>query len=177
MENRNEELKCFYNNNKNNTTIFENDIDHDIIKRLIELNTFCIVPADKCFYTIGLWYYYGLPEIVVELSNDFDEKDLNVHLVVQTLINIIHNKLTKLYGTNLTKEYTANIIDIEHITLTKVKEEHYLQNNIAYMLWFYMYFVLADMKDNEIQMYPLYKIVLDDDLYFQLCLITDNEND
>ena len=40
-----------------------------------------------------------------------------------------------------------------------------------------MYFVLADMKDNEIQMYPLYKIVLDDDLYFQLCLITDNEND
>jgi len=179
MENRNSDLKYFYSNNKNNTKIFENEIDHDIINRLIELNTYCIVPADKCYYTIGLWYYYGLPEIVIELTDEYNELDLNVNLVVQSLIKIVYRNLIDLYGYNSKNEFNADVIDTGYITMTKVREEHYLQNNIAYMLWFYMYFMIADMKDNEIQMYPLYKITLDDNLYFQInsYILSDNESD
>jgi hypothetical protein len=77
----------------------ESQKDIDMINTIINLKTFAVIPVFvddtqiSHFYTIGMWYYWGLPEIVINFDKPISK---NIEFV-NILINIIHDKLFALF--------------------------------------------------------------------------------
>src|SRR5579872_3977754 len=74
----------------------ESKKDIEIIEKLIKLQTFLTIPictndgkGISHFYTLGLWYYWGIPEIIITFEKplycDFE--------FISILTNIIHDEL------------------------------------------------------------------------------------
>ena len=156
-----------------------------IINKLIELKTFITIPVyvtNKCdtithFYTIGLWYYWGLPELIIKFNEPVNQ---NVE-IVNIIINIIHDKLFTLYKDRLLSQGPGTIpgkkinlidfnlepaeylLDLEKfdvkIKLNKMDDTDIMDFNTLIMLWFYTYYMDGQFdQNNEPKLYPTYTI-------------------
>lgn len=164
----------------------ENDVN--LIKKLIELKNFVMIPisTEKGMthaYTIGLWYYWGLPEIVLTFDEPVDSNPEFIHIIV----NLIHDYLFSKYSDKLTSQSPdidretfsqSNspknlVIDLEdyniQFKLSKVDETDYMSNGTSFMFWFYMYYMEAEHDDkNEPKLYPVYQINMGQAEYTQV---------
>lgn len=175
--------------NENGSPI-ESQLDIDIIERLIELRTFTTLPVyattnpntvTHC-YTLGLWYYWGLPELVITFETPISD---NIEFV-NIITNIIHDELFFMFKNKIVKrditdkinrndykQDTINIVldkfDLE-FKLKKIHQENYLDAKVPYMMWFYMYYMDAIKdKKNEPKLYPMYKLSLNEANYRGVC--------
>lgn len=169
----------------------ESKIDIDIIERLINVETFVIIPVftnsesstDKSdvlthVYTLGMWYYWGLPEIVIT----FDKSVSDYHDIINILINLIHDELFFKFKDKIVNENNEMLcIDYETISknikisldkfdlsfkLKRICDNAYMDIKAGYMMWFYMYYVDADKDPNgNPKLYPVYQLKISHDDY------------
>lgn len=181
------------------TEPIESKNDVNIIERLINLETFVTIPVfarnshvynkcdnsstNKCdvlthVYTLGMWYYWGLPEIVIR----FDKPVIDYHDVANILINLIHDELFFKFKNIIVNESDELIhIDYESVsknvdikldkfdlefTFKRISGDQYMDVKAGYMMWFYMYYMDAinDSKGNP-KMYPVYQLEITQDTY------------
>jgi hypothetical protein len=148
--------------------------DIDIIRKMIELKTFVSFPyydnsTVAHYYTVGMWYYWGLPEIIVQ--SEIDQLDPNF---VNLIINQIHGKLYAHYADSDNLDHRIDIdfekeartigIDLNEygvsLDLERIENEQYMDIKCPYMLWFYMYYMNATMDGDRLKMYPVYRLKL-----------------
>ena len=167
-------------------TPITSELDTQVIQRIINLKTFSIIPIfDKTnqyithVYTVGMWYYWGIPEILIKFESNLYK---NIGFI-QTLINILHDLIFSKLKTHIISNETIEWIDFktrhhklninlnnfnssDTMTLNLVNESEYMEITIAMLMWFYMYFVdaLKDV-DGEPRLFPLYKLNLTTDVY------------
>jgi len=174
-------------NNTNTTNDFkplESINDINIIGQLIQSKTFCIVPAyDKTeptkithYYTLGMWYYWGLPEIIILLDNPIEISKINGSYI-NILFNIIQDKLFKQLSDKIENnnksinriEHKENyVIDIKEfnykLNLKKLADDKYLEHNISYLFWFHMFYMdLEYDSDKKPKLFPVYYLNVDSD--------------
>ncbi len=150
--------------------------DEELLQSLIKNKTFLVVPIMNSkeeithIYTIGCWYYWGIPEIVIKFKNPFIVKVNFIH----TIISMIHDCLFSLYSEKIMtndplkinkiefEDEHLNITDLNiEIELCRVSDDKYLELNTGYMLWFYSFWAEAEVDEsNEPIMYPVYTLEL-----------------
>ena len=169
----------------NNESVTESPITTDtntkVIQRIINLKTFSIVPIfDKTYqyithvYTVGMWYYWGLPDILIKFDSHLYK---NIGFV-QTLINIIHDLIFSKLKSEIVSNDFINLIDFktkhhklnidlknfnssETLTFNLVDDSEYMDINIAVLMWFNMYFVEAQKDEKgDPKLFPLYRLDL-----------------
>jgi hypothetical protein len=174
--------------------------DIDIINKMIELKIFITIPVlqeDKNktegishFYTLGLWYYWGLPEIVIKFDKPIQQNAEFINIIV----NIIHDKLYYMYKDKILinsqhsngidfiqdinridfnegpKEITIELEEFDvYFRMRRIEENQYMDIKTYYMLWFYMYYMDAILdKKNLPKLYPVYQIKLTEEKYIGL---------
>ncbi|VBB17696.1 hypothetical protein YASMINEVIRUS_159 [Yasminevirus sp. GU-2018] len=177
----------------------ESKTDIDIIERLCQLQTFVTLPVhDKTgtsithFYTIGLWYYWGLPELIISFKNPIRE---NVDFI-NTITNIIHDELFHMYKDRVvstqpsdpkitpappsiarldfeaepeTLKVVLDKFDLE-FDLKRVPLDNYMGTKTVYMMWFYMFYMDAVNDANgQPKVYPIYQIDIDEGQFRSAC--------
>lgn len=173
----------------------ESQRDIDMINKLISLETFATIPvftsdgtAITHFYTIGLWYYWGIPEIVFKFDTPIRENAEFINVV----INIIHDKLFAVYRDrivsnkrsdinriNFESEPETLVLNLENFgidfKMNRVDNNQYMDIKAMFMLWFYMYYMDAIVNEKkEPCLYPVYQINIDSAQYSKTCkLIID----
>lgn len=152
----------------------ENKTDQMILEKIIFNKTFAILPfmCDDTYlhsvYTIGCWYYWRTPEIIIHFKENVELDSELIHVI----INTIHTKLYDLekkktdVGPNHTFEKKLNLtIDNYDITflLTLVEPDNLIDVHSPYMLWFYTFWdnVQPDANGEASTIYPLYLIEID----------------
>lgn len=165
----------------------ESEKDIELVSRIINLKTFAIIPVfandtdiSHC-YTIGMWYYWGLPEIVLNFDKPLTK---NIEFI-NIIVNIIHDKLFMLLQDKINKNETdINRIDYEledkeielkidsfdlQFNLKRVDDD-YMGIKALFLMWFYMYYMDAIVNNNgEPKLYPVYQISIDNDYYDEVC--------
>ena len=156
-----------------------------LLNKIIDTKDFVIIPVFDDnnnitnAYTIGLWYYWGLPEILFNFTEPVNQNQEFIHI----FINIIKQQLYKKYHNqividsetinrdvfkdeSLSTEIVLDIksYDVEYV-MKKMENMEYLNKNTTYMFWFYMYYMGNDDKD---VLYPLYKLDVDKANYTQI---------
>lgn len=172
--------------------------DVNIINRLIDTKDFVIIPIYNNgniykAYTVGMWYYWGLPELVCNFTTPIIQKQEFLHV----FINILKLKLYKILCANIIvdKKIDRNIFNYDNMppelklkidvcdecyTVNKLDDGEYLDKTISHMLWFHMYYI--DHKcdeNNDPLLYPVYKLDITETEYLQLenkLTILMNEN-
>jgi len=167
----------------------ESKIDIDIIERMINLQTFITIPVysstnknvTHC-YTLGLWYYWGLPELVITF-----EKPIHNIEFINVFTNIIHDELFFMFKNRIvnksdkiinridyhSERESLNIVldkfDLE-FELKRIKQNDYMDIRVSYMMWFHMYYMDAIM-DNKKQpkLYPVYRLSINEANYRSAC--------
>jgi hypothetical protein len=166
--------------------------DIDVINRLVQLKTFCIIPNINPatqrvthIYTMGMWYYWGIPEILIKFEVPVLENEIT--FCKQIFLDIIHNYLYNKYLKTLslcennTKIKTINFwnepsrISIENVEysinleIERVAETEYINSGLTTLLWFYMYYMKHSMisngDDKELLMFPVYQTILSKIVY------------
>ncbi len=170
----------------------ESQRDIDVINKLIGLETFATIPvftddgtAITHFYTIGLWYYWGIPEIVFRFDTPLKENTEFISVIV----NIIHDRLFAMYSNRIVTQKPADINRINFETepekivlelenfgvdfkMTRVDNNQYMDIKAMFMLWFYMYYMDAiNNEKDEPCLYPVYQINIDNAEYSKTCKI------
>lgn len=157
--------------------------DVDIIKALINIESFVTIPGyNKSkelthFYTIGMWYYWGIPELIIRFANPLKEKPG----CIESIICIIHDELFAMYQNKILSNINLERIDFNlepdiisvnlqklklNFDINKVSSDDYIDTNSLHMLWFYMYYMEALKDENgEPQLYPVYTITIDNDRF------------
>lgn len=171
---------------KNSFYVIECKKDIEIINKLIDLQSFILLPVsnDKGIthvYSIGLWYYYGIPDIVINFENEITENQE----FIQTIYSSLHEKLFELFESVIIDEYSENTNDIilRHkfekdininikefqfkFNMKRINEKHYMNMDCSYMVWFDTYFMKSN--NNENIEYPIYQIRLTKNEYNQIC--------
>lgn len=165
----------------------ESKTDIEIIEKLITLKTFITVPIfesnsgnSKCIkvYTVGLWYYWGLPELVIEFDTPVSDTNF-----INIIINILHDELFFMYKSKLEPENADEINRIDfsfepntielclpnfnfNLSATKLEDTKYMDVKAGFMMWFYMYYMDAMFHENdEPKLHPVYEIRLSEDYY------------
>ncbi len=146
-----------------------------LINKLIESKNFMIIPVNSPddqttythFYTIGLWYFWNIPEIVIKYENSMKINPEIVNLVFDVIVNKILES-----NKNENQEFVTNIVklNLERFNLecemTLIKEDEYLDIQSVHLLWFYMFYAKARMNsDNQPIMFPVYLIHFDHNKY------------
>lgn len=175
--------------------------DIDIINKLVELKDHITIPVfnDNMIthiYTLGLWYYWGLPEIVIKLEKYPNIKSLRY---MNIIIDIVRNELYDKYIDKIVNEKNRNsikVIDYEkepdelafHINeydvdlkIKKMKDNEYIEMKTDFMLWFYSFYANVDYdKNGEIKMYPVYMLNLTetelDDILYKIIIKLSNKS-
>lgn len=170
----------------------ESQRDIDVIDKLISLETFATIPvftndgsAITHFYTIGLWYYWGVPEIVFKFETPLKENTEFINVV----ISIIHDKLFAMYSNRIVNQKSSEInrlnfssepekivLKLENFgvdfKMKRVDNNQYMDIKAMFMLWFYMYYMDAILNEkNEPCLYPVYQINIDNAEYSKTCKI------
>jgi hypothetical protein len=132
-----------------------------------------------------LWYYWGLPEIVLKFNESIKEKSEYHNMVLNIVLNIIHDKLFTMYHDKLfdsnkninqinfdsePSELNINLnnFDIE-FKLKRVESDQYMDIKALYMLWFYTYYMEARMDDkSEPLLYPVYQLTINHEEYSKI---------
>lgn len=175
----------------------ESNRDVDMINRLVDLKTFATIPvftaeggnAVSHLYTIGMWYYWGLPELFIKFDQPIDSENTDF---MGVLINIIHDNLFYKYKDKIVNKNTHEIDRInfkkepssiylsldgfdESIKMKRVDDDDYMDLKAYFMMWFYLYYMEAESNEkNEPKLYPLYRIDLKKEKYPEICKkITD----
>lgn len=136
------------NINHTDTFPISNNKDVELINKMIDSNTFILLPyydennVMKGVYTLGLWYYWQLPELIINF-----EKDIEFNLFVNLVVSAIKNKLAECFNID---DKTNDIIELEDFVLEKITDEKYMK--MTTLMWFYMYF-----SDTNV-LYPIYQI-------------------
>lgn len=172
-----------YNNiNKGDFLPIESNEDTNLIIKLVELQNFVIIPIYcddnklSSIYTIGIWYYWGLPELIIKFKNPTDKIDIEF---INLLLNILKNELyinNYKYISYNSPEYINRLdFDAQNIkikkfdivfNLEKMYDDIYITEKINYLLWFYSYYMDSKKNsDGEYEMYPLYCLELDEKKY------------
>lgn len=148
-----------------------------LINGLIESQNFVIVPVNSSddqtythFYTIGLWYFWNIPEIVIKFEKPI--QIINTQ-IVNLIYDIIVNKMLEIDYNHKTVTHESILIDLDiinsHCEMTLIKEDEYLDIQAIHMMWFYMFYAKAEKNaDNQPLLYPVYLINLDQDKYTHL---------
>jgi hypothetical protein len=167
---------------KDGWSAIETQNDIDIIEQIIKVKSFVIIPMHKNdtithFYTIGMWYYWSLPEIIIKFDKPVNGTD--VMFKSHMIINLIHQKMFDLYKNriveksdvcntptisrvNYENEAKNLVLDISKfdlkIELERLDNNEYLDTNITHMLWFYTFYmdIGISAKDKMPIMFPVY---------------------
>jgi len=164
----------------------QSESDVVLLNKIIDTKDFVIIPvydnesSITHAYTVGLWYYWGLPEILFDFKEPVKHNQNFLHI----FINIIKLELYKKYHNQivldnssinrdifsydtLSDEIILNIsnYNVDYI-LKKMDDIDYLNKHIIYMFWFYMYYMdMGNTKGDDPTLYPLYKINVDETNY------------
>jgi hypothetical protein len=180
------------NTKRNGLEAVESQQDINIINKLVELESYVTFPTyskdNKSithFYTIGFWYYWGLPEIVLQ----FDQPIRENAEFANVIINIIHDELFSMWHDriiienskcisinrmNFEEEPNRIVLNLDKFDLkfilNKIKEDKYMDIKAMYMMWFYMYYMDA-IKDEKEQpcLYPVYILEIKRTDYANIC--------
>jgi len=178
----------------------ESKNDIDIIDRIVKLQTFIMIPIYNSangithFYTLGMWYYWGLPEILITFDKPVFE---NMYESINIFTNIIHDELFYMFRNRIVnrviknKNHTIKVSNDIHridfcsepdtlkITLEKfdlefelkrIEQGRYIDIKAVYMMWFYMYYMDAIKdKKNEPTLYPVYELKINEGNYRTAC--------
>ena len=163
---------------KNKHLPLDSQGDAKFIEKICDIKTFVVLPIfdEKGIthvYTVGLWYYWGLPELVIQFDEPLRENPNFINMIV----NIIHVTLFDKFSDKIlsaekdengVQMITRNDFDDETIQINrheiefdfkKVDGNEYMELNAGYMMWFYMYYMDAQCDDDsEPKMYPVYKL-------------------
>uniref|UniRef100_A0A6C0DZV3 Uncharacterized protein n=1 Tax=viral metagenome TaxID=1070528 RepID=A0A6C0DZV3_9ZZZZ len=118
------------------------------IEKMIDTKTYNIVPHYNTekqithFYTVGLWYFYDIPEINLIIEN-FKETEENIE-IVNMIFDIIYKNNNKKQDNKLFLEKYNVSFDF-----TKIDVNDYLSINCHFMFWFYMFYNYTN-KTNDI---------------------------
>lgn len=170
----------------------ESNRDIDMINRLADLKTYVTIPVFtesgreiSHIYTIGMWYYWGLPEIVIRFTRPLKiDKNSDFAIII---VNIIHDALFDIYRERIVNSEGSMInrlnfrdekekitIDLNAFNLNfvmkRVTEDDYIDIKSMFMLWFYMYYMDAETDEKgEPRLYPVYSIDIDSNRYPDIC--------
>jgi hypothetical protein len=200
----------------------ETEEDIKLIKQIINLKTFATIPffsqdgkSITQIYTVGMWYYWGLPELVIKF-----EKPIGVNSGIEyvgILINIIHDTLFDMFKNKIIKDINNDdkdnksssdktigdktsgdktscektnddminridfgsknksiYVNLENFDMSfklcHVDESDYMDLKAYIMLWFYMYYMTADIDEHGTpKMYPVYRIDIKQKKYSVIC--------
>lgn len=165
----------------------ESQQDIDIINRIIELESFVTFPtyAKDCksithFYTVGMWYYWGIPEIILQFNLPITENTDFANVI----LNIIHDKLFTMYRDKIMTQDINRVdffsepkgikLKLDKFDITfkmhRVSTDQYMEMKAMYMMWFYMYYMDAPRdQNNRPALYPVYRIEIDRTDYEGIC--------
>lgn len=169
----------------------ESSIDIEIIEKMINLRTFVTIPIFKntstgnvvthC-YTLGMWYYWGLPEFMIELDTPINMQtdfiNIITNIIYDELFFIFKNEINNTDSPNNIKriDFQSEFINIDldkfdmKFKLKQIKEENYMDTNTPYMMWFYMYYMEAMTDDeNKPKLYPFYQLSINDSDFKSIC--------
>lgn len=142
-----------------------------LINKLIETKNFVIVPVNLSnesaythFYTIGLWYFWNIPEIVIKF--DSPTKNLNPE-IINLICDILVNKMLEINDNKYQNSITLNLDKIDlQCSLTLIKDDEYLDIQSVHLLWFYMFYVEAQINaEKQPLLFPVYLINFDQNKY------------
>ena len=92
-----EAYKKLYNESKDDFEPLRNNDDITFIENLIKTNNFAVVPVYKenkitKFYTVGLWYFFNVPELVINLENIVldNENDEYINMIFDIIVSRDH---------------------------------------------------------------------------------------
>lgn len=163
----------------------ESKLDYNVIKRLIDNKNFVIVPVFKdnkilSVYTIGLWYYWGIPEIILSFDKEIKSELSFIHV----FINILYDNLFSHYKDRIISDNNINRLDYSkedetvcleleeynlNIEFNNIKDNGYIDLKADLMLWFYMYYMKADIDEDKCpKMYPVYQLKLNENNFNQI---------
>lgn len=171
-------------------TPLESPSDIVKIQRLIDHKSFIIVPAQDektqqitHVFTVGMWYYWGIPDVIIRF-NPYIDNDFGF---IQILLNIVHDQIFDKFKEKIIDQKTdlkINRLDFKNdyskfsieddsldikLNLNIVDESEYLSLKAMPMMWFYMYFMDADVdKDGIPKFYPLYMTDITPNQYKQI---------
>jgi hypothetical protein len=114
--------------------------EYEIAKNLYENCNYIVVRDNNVCYTVGLWYYYGLPELIL------DDTDTTIHTISEYIKMNVDLTLEQIENFN-NGNYDYEIYDklnTQNYALTQIDEKEYI--DYGGMLTFYSYFVTADKK-------------------------------
>lgn len=179
---------------KDKFNVIDSDRDVEIVQRLIDLKSFIMLPVSNSkgithAYTIGLWYYYGLPDLVIQFEDEIEENSE----FIQTIVSIIHDFLFDKFEKVIINEYPDNDDDIIirhdftkdinldlkkfdiNLNLTRIDEKHYMNMKCNYAVWFDTFFSKTNEAINDD--YPIYLVKFTKDEYNNFCMkILDSLN-
>jgi len=151
--------------------------DQMLINKLIESKNFVIIPVNLSndqtmythFYTIGLWYFWRIPDIVMKFENPM--KNINpemVNLIYDILVNRMLECETEIFDQKQEKiRLDLNKINLQ-CELTIVREDEYFDIQSILLLWFNMFYVRTEVNtENQPIMPPVYLIQFDQNTYNQ----------
>lgn len=172
------------------------DQDCKVIDTLLEKEDYLVLTTGNTVYTLGLWLLYGLPELVIDVSNristiddgDIDNlynlnvqdtnADQTVHVIINTYINSLLDTVHKRLHSSDNKITMKRFYDQENrnllinnikLKLLRVPEEEYINLNVDQMIWFYTYYMMADNDRNVILSENDSKVIEENDgLEYQL---------
>lgn len=180
-----EKYKSLDNIVEGNCAPVNSNSDVNIINKLIEMKSFITIPifnrsnSITHFYTIGLWYFWGLPELVIKFTEPIKQNADFINIIT----NIIYDKFFEMYKNKITMESNQNNKIINRLdfelepnqikleidkfnicfNMKKVEHDKYMELNAIFMMWFYMYYMQAPVdKDNQPKLYPIYEIIFNE---------------
>lgn len=131
-------------NNIEYNDIIKNEKDINSITSIYENSNYILVNNNNTHYhTIGLWYYYGIPELVFESIQEHKFILQKIKHFINDNKNIINEQIDKFNDKSYSYDYDYTSND----TLEIVDEKDYL--DYPFLVWFYSYFVDADLVDNH----------------------------
>jgi len=166
---------------QNGNQPLENKTDQMILEKMIFNKTFAILPymCDdqymRSVYTIGCWYYWQIPEIVLHFKENVEFDSQLVHMIISR----IHARLYDRYKETIDQKINHTIdqkinhtieqtidLTIDHnvrLSLTLVDPDNLIDINTPYMLWFYTFWNHIDPQDDQETacIYPVYRIDMD----------------
>jgi len=153
----------------------ENHTDQMILEKMINNRTFAVIPVMRddnyieSIYTIGCWYYWRTPEIVLRFNENIK---IEPEFIYQ-IIGSIHSHLYEIYKDDINlltvpsfKKSMELTIDKYELTLTlnQIDPDNYLDLHAPYMLWFYAFWDQGKLNDQQevTDVYPVYLITIDE---------------
>jgi hypothetical protein len=151
--------------------------DQMLINKLIESKNFVIIPVNLSndqtmythFYTIGLWYFWNIPDIVMKFENPM--KNINPEMI-NLIYDILVNRMLECEKEIIDQKQERNTLGLDKINLqcelTIIREDEYFDIQSILLLWFNMFYVKIEVDtENQPIMPPVYQIQFNQKTYDQ----------